>query len=108
MPATPLIRVHLPAPLSPTRAVTSPARASKSTPLSTSTAPKLFWMPRRLSSGAAALGVSLIRPSLARGGRSDPTPDRVQVGRRPGWTWQGSVPDRVHAGPVAGEMDQET
>src|SRR5690242_8583228 len=44
--------VDLPAPLSPTSAVTCPAQASRSTPLRTCTAPKLFWIPRRLSSGA--------------------------------------------------------
>src|SRR6478752_709668 len=53
MPAMPLIRVLLPAPLSPTRAVTGPGRTSRSTPRSTCTAPKLFWMPRRLSSGSS-------------------------------------------------------
>ena len=54
MPAMPLIRVLLPAPLSPTSAVTWPARTSRSTPRSTWTAPKLFWMLRRLSSGVVA------------------------------------------------------
>src|SRR3954451_5231994 len=56
MPAIPLIRVDLPAPLSPTRAVTCPAQASRFTPLSTCTAPKLFWIPRQLS-GGLVLGV---------------------------------------------------
>src|SRR5687767_10274340 len=54
IPAIPLIRVLLPAPLSPTSAVTWPARTSRSTPRSTCTAPKLFWMLRRLSSGVLA------------------------------------------------------
>src|SRR6478672_10894276 len=66
MPATPLIRVLLPAPLSPTRAVTWPARTSRSTPRSTWTAPKLFSMPRRLrigcsrSTGAGSVWVALM------------------------------------------------
>ena len=42
IPAKPLIRVDLPAPLSPTRAVTSPARTEKFTSFNTSTGPKLF------------------------------------------------------------------
>ena len=45
MPAMPLIRVLLPAPLSPTSAVTWPGRTSKSTPRRTCTAPKLFGFP---------------------------------------------------------------
>src|SRR5215207_1731748 len=52
MPATHLINVLLPAPLSPTRAVTSPARTSRSTSRRTWTAPKLLLMPRRDSSGS--------------------------------------------------------
>src|SRR4051794_23341470 len=61
MPAMPLIRVLLPAPLSPTSAVTLPGLTSRSTPRSTCTAPKLFWIPRRLSNGvvdAAGVGCS--------------------------------------------------
>src|SRR3954454_20739398 len=42
MPATHLIKVDLPAPLSPTRAITSPSRTSKSTSRSASTDPKLL------------------------------------------------------------------
>src|SRR3954471_4960136 len=42
IPATHLTSVDLPAPLSPTSAVTSPARTVKSTSCSTCTAPKLF------------------------------------------------------------------
>ena len=53
MPARPLIRVLLPAPLSPTSAVTSPARMSRSTFLSTSMAPKLLLMPRNDRSGTS-------------------------------------------------------
>src|ERR1044072_2646575 len=47
-----LINVDLPAPLSPTSAVTSPARTSRSTSRRTWTAPKLLLIPRRDSSGS--------------------------------------------------------
>src|SRR3954451_23972501 len=53
MPAMHLIRVDLPAPLSPTSAVTSPARTVKSTPLSASTAPKCLRTPCSWSSGTS-------------------------------------------------------
>ena len=46
MPEMVLIRVDLPAPLSPTRAVTCPAGMSRSIPLSACTGPKFFPMPR--------------------------------------------------------------
>ncbi len=55
-----LISVDLPAPLSPTSAITSPARTSKSTSVSASTEPKLLRMPRASSIGVAeavAVGV---------------------------------------------------
>src|SRR5436853_7860255 len=42
MPATDLISVDFPAPLSPTSAITSPSRTSKSTSRSASTEPKCF------------------------------------------------------------------
>src|ERR1700753_2774723 len=45
-PASPLIRVDLPAPLSPTSALTRPGWTWRSTPLSTSTGPKLLRMSR--------------------------------------------------------------
>src|SRR4051812_18971679 len=48
----PLMSVVLPAPLSPTSAVTFPAVTSKETLRSTCTAPKLLLTPRRLSSGS--------------------------------------------------------
>ena len=51
MPATHLISVDFPAPLSPTSAITSPARTSKSTSVSAWTEPKLFEMPRHLEQG---------------------------------------------------------
>src|SRR5215203_2102448 len=52
MPATPLIRVLLPAPLSPTSAVTRPLRTTRSTSWSTCTAPKLLFTPRSSKSGS--------------------------------------------------------
>src|SRR5438034_3053694 len=53
IPATHLISVDLPAPLSPTSAITSPSRTSKFTPSSACTAPKLFDTSRSSSVGAA-------------------------------------------------------
>src|SRR5215212_5592778 len=52
MPAMVLIRVDLPAPLSPTSAVTLPAWAAKSTSVSAWTAPKRLLTPRSSSRGA--------------------------------------------------------
>src|SRR4051794_10561429 len=51
MPEIALIRVDLPAPLSPTRATTSPAPTSKSTSVSARTAPKLLLTPFSSSRG---------------------------------------------------------
>src|SRR3954470_79466 len=65
MPAIDLISVLLPAPLSPTSAVTCPRWASKSTPRSTCTAPKLLSTWRRDSNGcpcAVALGATAMGP----------------------------------------------
>src|SRR4051794_14268979 len=91
MPATPLIRVLLPAPLSPTRAVTRPSRTSRSTPLRTSTAPKLFLMPRRLRIGVprsprgASVWVAVISRNLPgrRGWVDEDDVVRVPAPRRP-------------------------
>src|SRR4029453_13662318 len=47
-------RVDLPAPFSPTRPRTSPARTSKPTPLSTLAEPNALSIPRMYSSGARA------------------------------------------------------
>src|SRR5262245_26442681 len=58
MPATHLISVDFPAPLSPTSAITSPARTSKSTSVSACTEPKLFVIPLISSSGARSLSAS--------------------------------------------------
>ena len=46
VPAMHLISVDLPAPLSPTSAITSPCRTSKSTSVSASTEPNVFVMSR--------------------------------------------------------------
>src|SRR6266508_5873025 len=51
MPEMVLMRVDLPAPLSPTSAVTWPAWAAKSTALSACTAPKRLLTPRSSRSG---------------------------------------------------------
>src|SRR5258705_3743004 len=58
MPATHLIRVDLPAPLSPTSAMTSPSRTSKSTSLSACTDPNAFEMPRSWRIGVSLTGVA--------------------------------------------------
>src|SRR5947209_8296877 len=72
MPATHLISVDLPAPLSPTSAITSPARTSKSTSSSACTDPKVFVIPRSSSGGA---GVAMGRDaSLERDGVDCATP----------------------------------
>src|SRR5215813_5093637 len=56
MPAMHLISVDLPAPLSPTRAITSPARTSKSTSLSACTDPKVLDRSRISRSGVSVTG----------------------------------------------------
>src|SRR5215217_1982300 len=60
VPATHLIRVDLPAPLSPTRAITSPGRTWKSTSVSACTEPKLFEIPRSSSSGEDVVAGALV------------------------------------------------
>src|SRR5579884_4364797 len=54
MPAIDLISVDLPAPLSPTSAITSPARTSKSAPRRACTEPNDFVTPRSSRSGVVA------------------------------------------------------
>src|ERR1044072_8093876 len=68
MPATHLINVDLPAPLSPTSAVTSPGRTVKSTSCSTWTGPKLLLIPISSRRG------SLIFPPHPLGGRAPTGP----------------------------------
>src|SRR5918911_4999857 len=65
MPATHLISVDLPAPLSPTSAITSPARTSKSASRSACTAPKCLETSRSSSVGWA---VAFTRPGFYHGG----------------------------------------
>src|SRR6476646_8288279 len=72
MPATHLINVDLPAPLSPTSAITSPARTSKSTPRSACTEPKLLLT--AFSSRFAGAGVADIRGFVSRPGRYERAP----------------------------------
>ena len=55
IPATHLMRVVLPAPLSPTSAITSPSRTSKSTSVSACTDPYDFVIPRSWRSGGVSL-----------------------------------------------------
>src|SRR5450432_2976202 len=54
MPPTHLTRVDLPAPLSPTSAMTSPGNTLKSTLCSTWIAPKLLLIPRKARMGESA------------------------------------------------------
>src|SRR5207248_5060893 len=56
MPAMHLISVDLPAPLSPTSAITSPLRTSKSTSVSACTEPNDFETPRSSRRGASLTG----------------------------------------------------
>src|SRR3954452_23053922 len=65
IPATHLISVDFPAPLSPTSAITSPSRTSKSTPRSASTEPKLLKTSR--SSSVAVAAAVAIRAVLYHG-----------------------------------------
>src|SRR5882724_572968 len=57
IPATHLTKVDLPAPLSPTSAMTSPSRTSKSTSASACTDPNDFEMPRSWRIGVSLTGV---------------------------------------------------
>src|SRR5689334_668928 len=86
------MRVDLPAPLSPTRATTSPAWTSKSTPESASTAPNRLLTPLASSRGVDCAGVvegmsvisGLLDPVLGAGllvlGRADLAGLPVPVG----------------------------
>src|SRR3954454_13312619 len=86
MPAMHLISVDFPAPLSPTSAITSPARTSKSTSVRAWTEPKLFVIPFITRSGAGARAVS---GGVAADGRSGATvigevSQKAQCARRRG------------------------
>src|SRR5918996_1950790 len=74
IPAIPLIKVDLPAPLSPTRAITSPRRTSKSTSESACTAPKALETPLHSRSGAVAAIPTL--PGRAGDGAPGDAPSR--------------------------------
>src|SRR4051812_36927914 len=60
IPEIALIRVDLPAPLSPTRATTSPLPTSKSTSVSARTAPKLLLTPFSSSRGVFGCAVGFV------------------------------------------------
>src|SRR5438046_6603707 len=60
MPATHLISVDLPAPLSPTSAITSPLRTSRSTSVSAWTEPNDLETPRSSSRGTSDTAAPLI------------------------------------------------
>ena len=66
-PARTLTSVDLPAPLSPTRATTSPARTSRSMSVRAETAPNCLQMPRRLSTVSAAGGGACVVSVMGRG-----------------------------------------
>ena len=72
VPATHLIRVDLPAPLSPTSAITSPGMTSNSTSLSAWTEPKLFEIPWSSSSGVVAAAVVMGAKEWGRALRAGP------------------------------------
>src|SRR5205085_4847983 len=78
MPATHLMSVDLPAPLSPTRAMTSPSRTSKSTSWSACTDPKLLETKRSSSVGEAVSFTGV----FYHGGLS-PFPQRAETGTVP-------------------------
>src|SRR5690349_8157751 len=69
MPAIALTRVDLPAPLSPTSAVTSPGYTWKSTSCSTCTTPKLLLTPRSSRMAVVIADTALLQPRGAARGR---------------------------------------
>src|SRR5213076_2139102 len=77
MPATHLMSVDLPAPLSPTSAITSPSRTSKSTSCKARTEPKCLETPRSSRVGAVVVALTggLYHGRGARNGA--PRPDKV-------------------------------
>ena len=77
MPATHLIRVDLPAPLSPTSAITSPGRTSKSTSLSAWTEPKLFEIPWSSRSGVVVASAVVVMGAKSGGAPSGRAPTLV-------------------------------
>src|SRR5262245_65772643 len=87
MPARPLISVLLPAPLSPTSAVTLPARIDRSTSRRTWTGPKLLFAPLSASRGwsleavdAGACGAVIVTVVSSAGRRSRHSMVRPRAG----------------------------
>src|SRR5436305_6924632 len=74
MPAMHLISVDLPAPLSPTSAMTSPSRTSKSTSVSACTEPKLLLIPRTASAGGEVVVCVIPRKRCVGGASRHPPP----------------------------------
>src|SRR4051794_13825555 len=85
MPLTHFTRVDLPAPLSPTSAVTSPGWTQSSTSRRTCTGPKLLSIPRTSSRGVAATADdpfsahSVFRAELCEGTGTEVVPSPVPV-----------------------------
>src|SRR5258708_24599764 len=82
MPRMRLRSVVFPAPLSPTRAVTSPAFAVKSSDDNTWTGPNDFSIPRSSSRGVAVMSCHLLGPAW--GGRRRGLDPTVDAGSRRG------------------------
>src|ERR1043165_1682913 len=74
MPATVLTRVDLPAPLSPTSAITSPVRTSKSTSASAWTDPNDFEIPRSSKVGVSVTVPRFLPQRIGGGAREAPPP----------------------------------
>src|SRR5262245_44604286 len=70
-----LISVDLPAPLSPTSAITSPFRTSKSTSVSACTEPKLLLISRTASVGSTDVDASEVVAVAVMTGRMGGAPD---------------------------------
>ena len=77
IPAMHLISVDLPAPLSPTRAMTSPGETWKSTSKRAWTAPKLFETPRSSRTGVSVTLSSLLLRECGPGARRAPGEPRL-------------------------------
>src|SRR5919107_3270909 len=99
LPAIPLIRVDLPAPLSPTSAVTWPRYASKSTSCRTCTAPKLLFTARsdRIGSSSPTGGAVAVALGIVMLTSSPEAEFRWWLGT--GCRTRGGDPDRTGPGP---------
>src|SRR5215213_1446055 len=80
MPAIVLTSVDLPAPLSPTRATTSPGRTSKSTSWSACTGPKLLLTPFSESTGVLPLSFIWLLPRMRTGAPRSGRPHSLPPG----------------------------